>query len=246
MAEIIFSQRLYSDFKERRLYASLQEAFTADLKNRKDELGALCVGELRYFSDGSKDMLEYAVPQKTSVLTADFQKAKDCRDVAGKGKPVFADNMMFAGTNEDCVVVDTPSLSQACKVLLNNLNELNRISIHRMTFGTKGFSTRIEKGIQLFIEPYYFWTIDEVRENCRKEVFEEAQRYSELGYNLFGGRSSDEVVCLLGDCYILPQEVFEAWADYKAPRRSKPIPQPLQAEQYIYLDLTANSGGLLN
>ena len=81
-----------------------------------------------------------------------------------KGKPVFADNMMFAGTNEDCVVVDTPSLSQACKVLLNNLNELNRISIHRMTFGTKGFSTRIEKGIQLFIEPYYFWTIDEVRE----------------------------------------------------------------------------------
>lgn len=145
MAEIIFSQRLYSDLKERRLYASLQEAFTADLKNRKDELGALCVGELRYFSDGSKDMLEYAVPQKTSVLTADFQKAKDCRDVAGKGKPVFADNMMFAGTNEDCVVVDTPSLSQACKVLLNNLNELNRISIHRMTFGTKGFSTRIEK-----------------------------------------------------------------------------------------------------
>ncbi|MFR6465649.1 MAG: hypothetical protein ACLUQJ_09140, partial [Alphaproteobacteria bacterium] len=142
--------------------------------------------------------------------------------------------------------VDTPSLSQACKVLLNNLNELNRISIHRMTFGTKGFSTRIEKGIQLFIEPYYFWTIDEVRENCRKEVFEEAQRYSELGYNLFGGRSSDEVVCLLGDCYILPQEVFEAWADYKAPRRSKPISQPLQAEQYIYLDLTANSGGLLN
>lgn len=105
MAEIIFSQRLYSDLKERRLYASLQEAFTADLKNRKDELGALCVGELRYFSDGSKDMLEYAVPQKTSVLTADFQKAKDCRDVAGKGKPVFADNMMFAGTNEDCVVV---------------------------------------------------------------------------------------------------------------------------------------------
>ena len=37
MAEIIFSQRLYSDLKERRLYASLQEAFTADLKNRKDE-----------------------------------------------------------------------------------------------------------------------------------------------------------------------------------------------------------------
>ena len=34
MAEIIFSQRLYSDLKERRLYASLQEAFTADLKNR--------------------------------------------------------------------------------------------------------------------------------------------------------------------------------------------------------------------
>ena len=36
MAEIIFSQRLYSDLKESRLYASLQEDFTSDLKNRKE------------------------------------------------------------------------------------------------------------------------------------------------------------------------------------------------------------------
>lgn len=42
MAEIIFSQRLYSDLKERRLYASLQEAFTADLKTEKTN-SALCV-----------------------------------------------------------------------------------------------------------------------------------------------------------------------------------------------------------
>lgn len=244
MSEIIFTQKFYSDVKERKLYPTLQSALQADDNQKKEELSALCMGEFQYFDDGAKDVLEYAVPQRTSVIAQEFRNAVKMQNLQGKGKAVFADNMMFVGENEECVVVDTPTLPAACKVLLNNLGKVNRISIHKMVFGTKGFATEIDKGIQLFIEPYHFWSFEEIQQNCEPEMVEQVRPLHEQGYNLFGGSTTEEVVCLLGDCYIIPQEIFESWADYKAPKRPKPQPKPAD-EPYMYLDLS-QLGGLPN
>lgn len=244
MSEIIFTQKFYSDVKERKLYPTLQSAFLADDNHKKEELSALCLGEFQFYDDGGKNRVEYALPQRTSVIAEDFRKAVRMQESPGKGKAVFTDNMMFVGDNEDCVIVEIPTLPEACKVLLNNMGKVNRISIHKMTFGTKGFSANIDQGIQLFIEPYNFWDFDEVQQFCCPEVVELVRPLHEQGYNLFGGRSSEEVVCLLGDCYIIPQEIFESWADYKAPKRPKPQPKQID-ESYMFMDLS-QLGGLPN
>ncbi len=239
MENLVFSQKIYSDLAQKNYFTSLMLAFCADCDDKKDILSALCVGEIKYFDNGKKEGIEYSNPLKTTVKAKTFRKVLVSQNLQNKGcRGVVADNLMFVGRNEDCVLLDTPSLTFASKYLLENSQEFNRITIHRAKFGLKGFDVKVENGIQLFMEPYYFWDFDEVKQNCSPEIVKEAAKYHAAGYNLFGSSDGQEVVCLLGDCYILSRAVFEAWAGYRAPIENAEIPDTLL--------LLSPNGGLLN
>ena len=240
MENLVFLQKIYSDLSQKNYFTSLMQAFSADFDDKKEVLSALCVGEIRYFDNGKKGGIEYNLPLKTNVKAKTFRQVLASQDLQNKGcRGVVADNLMFVGQNEDCVLLDTPSLTLASKYLLKNSQEFNRITIHKAKFGLKGFDVKVETGIQLFMEPYYFWDFKEVKQNCSPEVVKEAAKYHAAGYNLFGSRDGQEVVCLLGDCYIFEREVFEAWAGYRAPVERDEIPDTL-------LLVSSPHGGLLN
>ena len=240
MENLVFSQKIYRKKKKKNYFTSLMQAFSADCDDKKNVLSALCVGEIRYFDDGKKEGIDYRSPLKKTVNAKTFRKVLASQDLQNKGcRGVVADNLMFVGRNEDCVLLDSPSLTMASQHLLKNSQEFNRITIHKAKFGLKGFDVKVENGIQLFMEPYYFWDFDEVKQHCCIEVVKELEKYHAAGYNLFGSSDGQEVVCLLGDCYILPRAVFEAWAGYRAPIECEEI-------QDSFLLLGSPNGGLLN
>ena len=241
MKNLIFSQKIFSDRLQKNLYFSLAEALKADDDGEKSVLSAFCLGEMQYFDNGDKQVIEYAVSHKTVVKAASFRKAvANQYQQINRGIGVFADNLIFVGRNEDCVMVEDSSLMDACKLLLSEKNLYNRISIHRTKFCEKGFSIKVDEGIQLFMEPYYFWDFNEVKRNCSHEIVCVAQKYYDAGYNLFGTNSEDgdELICLLGDCNILDKEVFEAWAGYRAPLQRK--------EKFENFYFIPSTDGLLN
>lgn len=228
MENLVFSQEIYSDLSQQNYFASLMQAFSADFDDNKEVLSALCVGEIRYFDNGKKTGIEYSHPLKKTVNAQTFRKVLASQDLQNKGcRGVVADNLMFVGRNEDCVLLDTPSLTMASQHLLKNSQEFNRITIHKAKFGLKGFDVKVENGIQLFMEPYYFWNFDEAKQHCCVEVVKELEKYHAAGYNLFGSSDGQEVVCLLGECYILPRAIFEAWAGYRAPIEDSELPDTL-------------------
>lgn len=240
MENLVFSQKIYSDLSKKNYFTSLMQAFSADCDDKKDVLSALCIGEIKYFDNGKKEGTEYSTPLKTTVKAKTFRKVLASQDLQNKDcRGVVADNLMFVGRNEDCVLLDTPSLTFASQYLLQNSQEFNRITIHRAKFGLKGFDVKVETGIQLFMEPYYFWDFNEVKKNCCSEIVKEVAKYHAVGYNLFGSSDGQEVVCLLGDCRILKREVFEAWAGYRAPIEQNEISD-------TFLLFGGNGGGLLN
>lgn len=226
MSKLIFSEKVYADQSQGKRYHNLESVFLKDDDGQKSKLCALCVGERRYFDNGTIEDVEYALSLKTTVCAAAFRRAKKNLKKLGKGKPVYSDNYWLAGVCNDVVRLKNASLATAAKELLR-IGYPGHLSIHPTVISENGISIDVNKTIHLFLEPFKLLDFEKALKLCNSQEATLIETLHKQGCKYFSLYDNGNFAALTGECHVVSLSALCGWAGIELPPPPKQIILPL-------------------
>lgn len=224
--KVILTEKIYADVNQNKRYPNLETVFKKDDDGKKGELKALCVAEKRYYDSGKTELIEYAVPQKTTVRAAAFRRSEENLLNFRKGKPVYADNYYLVGVCNDVIRLRDASLATAAVELLK-IGSPGHIAVHRTTVGEFGLDIGLQQTIHIFMAPFELLNLEQALKLCNKEETETILKLNKQGCQYFSLYENGNFAALNGECYVVSSDVLWGWAGVELPPQQQMIIMPL-------------------